>query len=107
MMLVLMPRSPEIASVPRSDSIRTCGVRSTRFLKSRPLIGSALISSVWIVVEADVFVISTVGTSPTTVTVSATEALWSVKLTVTGTPRSSRTFSVDAGWNPSRVAETV
>ncbi len=106
-MLVLMPRWPEMERLPRSESVRVSGVSSTSCLKSVPGVGRFLICSDWMVVPIWVLVTSTVGASAVTVIVSDTRPLWRVKLTLGVEPMSRRTLSAVAVAKPSRVAVTL
>ena len=89
--LVLMPRWPEIARLPRSLSNRVCGVNRTRLRKSRAASGIFSICSVLMVVEFEVLVTSITGISEVTSMVSTIAETCRVKSIVGVEARTSRT----------------
>ncbi len=105
--LVLMPRWPEIAMLPRSLSKRVCGVSSTRLRKSRAASGIFTICSVVTVVEDEVLVTSIAAISDVTSMVSTIAETCIVKSKVGVDPRSRRTSPRLAVAKPSSAAVTV
>ena len=105
--LVLMPRWPEIARLPRSLSKRVCGVNRTRLRKSRDASGIFSICSVRIVVELEVLVTSMTAISAVTSMVSTIAETCIVKSIVGVEPRTRRTSARLEVAKPSSAARML